>query len=61
MHWFHSKSLNFFYFNARSLLPKFDNLLLFYTKYSLDVICVVKTLTMNFNTQLICPSAFDQG
>ena len=57
MHWFLSKSLNVFYFNV---LPKFDNLLLFYTKYSLDVICVVKTLTMNFNTQLICPSAFDQ-
>ena len=38
-----SKSLNAFYFNARSLLPKFDDLLLFCASYSPDIICVVET------------------
>ena len=38
-----SKSPNVFYFNARSLLPKFYDLLLFCASYSPDIICVVET------------------
>ena len=38
-----SKSLIIFYFNARILLPKFDDLLLFCASHSPDIICVVET------------------
>ena len=37
------KSLTVFYFNARSLLPKIDDLILFCSNYSPHIICVVET------------------
>ena len=41
--YFSVNSVNVSYFNVRSLLPKIDNLKLFCSVYSPDIICVVET------------------
>ena len=43
MHASNKSPLNILYFNARSLLPKIDNLRILSSVYSPDIICVVET------------------
>ena len=58
-----SKSLNIFYFNARSLLPKFDDLLLFCAVIPLILFvllklgCLLRSLTLKSQYLIICYSA----